>query len=803
MPAPVCSNLDVARSSRLHYFLRAFAPSRAIHPRSQRGAALVLVLAFVVLLTGLVMAFLANSLNNRKIAGSSVNQTKVELFAQGALDTIVGDLKQEIADGSTNSRYTNGAVITKIYTPLAPTNAAPSLVGSTGTNGLENLVKRSVRGQALNPGGTSHIAVADSSTNTSKNGRSISPARWNKPLLMAATSTNNLTPLTADPFTPPDWILVARDGTNPTGGALSDDMKYSSSNATTVVARYAYAVYDEGGLLDVNVAGYPLSGTPPYSSSNSDPTSSYKSVLAFADLTQLPGIGNMTAANQQTFINNLVGWRNYASARPDGTSLGNLTFASASSLTNYTGAVLSNTTGFLTTGNKALFNNQSDRMFTSRQQLLNFVLQGLGFTDGTDIQNLQTALQYMGTFSRDVNQPSYAPDPLRPTIVSDAGNLTWPIDYKGGSNAGGAGADDLINPSFLSVRCTSAFTRNDGSLAAVGEPLAKNRFALSKLAWLTYQGPSGDNNRTLTGNSTTGPDADITLLKNSGIGREFLQRGTAQTIFDTFGLSWITDNGVKKWVYNHSGTAPLAVVSGATTIKALSQVAALTPAREPDFVELLKAAICAGSKGKSACSCRLGSIQSPPEAGVWQHKYDTILDLQIIQIAANIIDQFDGDGYPTLIYFNPGLAAGLTPPTVAGVENLPYLIGERIITRKIIPPTFAGNLTDPITNPGVGAAFIMPNLWNPHDQNGSLGEPRPTDYRIYAESNPPDSPTPPSPISCGAAVSGLGSGGSISLSGGVSSGITLVASTSEILFNSTLVEKELTFSRNSLDFPQR
>ena len=178
----------------------------------------------------------------------------------------------------------------------------------------------------------------------------------------------------------------------------------------------------------------------------------------------------------------------------------------------------------------------------------------------------------------------------------------------------------------------------------------------------------------------------------------------------------------------------------------------------------------------------MGSIQTPPEAGVWQHKYDAILDLQIIQIAANIIDQFDGDGYPTLIYFNPGLAAGLTPPTVAGVENLPYIIGERIIMRKIIAPTFSGSLTDPITNPGVGAAFIMPHLWNPHDQNGSLGEPRPTDYRIYAESNPPDSPTPTTPISCEAAALGIGSTGNTTLYSSPSSGTTLVASTSEISF---------------------
>ena len=86
----------------------------------------MIVLAFVVLLTGLVLAFLADSLNNQKIAGASVSQTKVELFAEGALDTIIGDLKQEIADGSTSTNVITGLVTTTIYTPSPPTNAVPA-----------------------------------------------------------------------------------------------------------------------------------------------------------------------------------------------------------------------------------------------------------------------------------------------------------------------------------------------------------------------------------------------------------------------------------------------------------------------------------------------------------------------------------------------------------------------------------------------------------------------------------------------------------------------------------------------------
>jgi len=121
---------------RLRFSLRAIAPSRPSWPHRQNGAALVVVLAFVVLLTGLVMAFLAGSLNNRKLAGSSVNQTKVELFAQGALDTVINDLQQEIADGSTNTLVAIPTGNVTIYTPSGkrPPPRLPSCLQSPGSS---------------------------------------------------------------------------------------------------------------------------------------------------------------------------------------------------------------------------------------------------------------------------------------------------------------------------------------------------------------------------------------------------------------------------------------------------------------------------------------------------------------------------------------------------------------------------------------------------------------------------------------------------------------------------------------------
>jgi len=70
--------------------------------RQQRAAALVIVLAFLVLLTGLVVAYLSRTTSDRQVAHSSFHQSKVDQLAQSAMDNIIGDLRQEIANGSVN-----------------------------------------------------------------------------------------------------------------------------------------------------------------------------------------------------------------------------------------------------------------------------------------------------------------------------------------------------------------------------------------------------------------------------------------------------------------------------------------------------------------------------------------------------------------------------------------------------------------------------------------------------------------------------------------------------------------------------
>jgi len=693
--------------------------------RKKRGAALIIILAFIVLLTGLVLAFFSRAITERQVSNSSAAQTKADILARSAADVIVGDFKQEIVNGSTATVVGSGAGKSTIYTPTAAANMLPQQSGTPApaATPIPNFVRRSVRSDSLNgnPGVGSRASAVNSATDPSLNGRSMSLPRWNShyliPRLNSGSTLIDSTPVSS--FTAPDWVMVTTTGP-----------KLLTTPDPTTIGRYAYAVYDEGGLLDVNVAGYPSTSTAAQYG--------YKSSIAYADLKLLLTTGGTSTINSD----NIVGWRNYATTQPSGTLAGNYNF-DASAATRYFNCLLGSTSGFLTANpvpspSPATAASRTDQLFTSRQALLKF---------RRAVSMSQDALQYLGTFSRDLNQPSLSPDPARPKIVSgDGGNDAY-------------GGDDAINPSFLTVRVQTTKTggRNDASDLTQGEPLVKKRFALNRLAWLTYKGPSAARNQA---------DPDIQALINGGVNWNWLQLGTSANIQAYFGLTW--DPANSQWAYSIQN-------GGSGAIKTLSQVAAAN--REPDFVELLKAAIHVGSIAKGASSH--GDISSPAMPAIagalswedFQFRRDISTDHAIMQIAANIIDQYDCDGYPVSIKFDSG--AG--PVVFHGVENLPYFYRTRtgvVLLRAPNPypvnvtsadplppqdndglsagPTVDGlpagtslKLIDADMGTGLTATFLQPEIWNPHDRNSSRGSPRPgdsggTDLRLVADSSLPD-----------------------------------------------------------------
>ena len=667
--------------------------------RGGKGAALIITLNMIVIMLLTLMAFFSRSMFQRGIAKSSSAIAVEDIFAAGAVEVIISDLVQEISDGSNLTNFITGTgtniSTNTLYLPSSRSTMLPALAGSSGGAGLENLVKRSASGVPFYTGSAYYQegqtrASPSSSSASSLNGRTISSARWNKALLIARANTNSsydVTPIGA--FIPPDWILVSRAGGNPT--SWSDSLRWSATNNSTVIGRYAYAIYDEGGILDANVAGFPtaLSNSP-------SAIPSRKSGASFADLTQ---IGLST--NQ---INAMVGWRNHVSGAASG-SFPSYSFADNG--TNYAAAVLAVTNGFLknyntnVSGTNPSVSPRTDHLFTTRQQLISF----LSVAGTNNIASALNALRYLGTYSRDLNQPSFMPNPQRPTILGIG---------SGGNDS--AGNDDLINPFLLSTCVSFNYTRNDGARSIVGDPLVRKRFPLNYLSWVTWEGPSA-----------TASVSTKAALASSGVPMTTLQAGTAGNIQKYFGLTWNTNGS---WSYRSGTNSP---------IKTLAQVTLL--GRDPDFFELLKAGLTAGSLGKAYAAP--GSSTSTPE-GFNQTK-DNSLDAQILQIGANIIDQFDPDSYPSRIQFNDGALFGGSTQEYRGVEDLPYLYRVRegkIMTADSSPsvsllPKVGGTLT----NAGSAVVLLEPEIWNPH-LPATNSTNRPTSYRLIAQTVNPVTRSP-------------------------------------------------------------
>lgn len=382
---------------------------RPLVSNEKLGSALIIVLAFIVILSGLVVAYLSRSSADRQLASGSFNALKADELAKSALNVITGDLKQEITNGSTPAVVAGQT----IYNPTVAANVMPARSGvpSGPPELIPNLVRRSVRLDPIPvPGVGSRASPVNSTTNPSLNGRTVSLTRWNKHYLIprvTGATPSDTTPIAA--FVAPDWVMVT--GTGPQSITSAD---------LSVIGRYAFAIYDEGGLIDVNVAGYPP--FPNTTIAQSGP----KGILSFADLIVL---GMSTTA-----VPDLVGWRNFATAQPAGT-FGSFTFG-LTSATRYVDAVLANTNGFLQSNTTPFPGRaETDQIFPSRQTLIAY-RSSTSFSAGS--------MQYLGTFSRarnvsTLNSSQLVRFPLTKlqevksggdsaTILSDFG-LRWNADH--------------------------------------------------------------------------------------------------------------------------------------------------------------------------------------------------------------------------------------------------------------------------------------------------------------------------------------------------------------------------------------
>ena len=546
---------------------------------ASKGAALLIALAMVVLFTGLALAYFSRTTTDRQLAHSSYNDTSAEMLARTALDIVVSDFKQEILPPppATPPPITRANIQPAGYTPV------PQVAGSP----IPNLIRQSFFGDPT--GRTSNV----NSGTASANGRSISRARWNSHYLVprANPGNNALDSSPVSSFTAPDWVLVTAQG--PTPGP--------SPNA--VIGRYAFAVYDEGGLLDMSMAGYPSWSGLPNASCSPNPSATpwlvnvgRKGIMAFADLTALP---TSNASPAPTFppaqINNIVGWRNYATtlqsfsgfptATPSFTtdciqqaSYGDyfLDFGDPPfSIESLSDKLLASTYPFTSIWPN-FSNGRTDQAVMSRQELLR-LQRSLDNPPGSFSQNV---LQYMGTFSRERNWP--APD--------------WP-------NLNGHLSDGRFNMNNLAL--------------VIPNPLQCNIAHGQKRGWLT-----GKNKTKLC--------------------------GSFNQLIELFGLFWVSnpnnDNNKTPghWRYIwHTGPDPNGSPSpDYNSIICWDPNANRYQARQPDFFQILNYALNVSQGHTDHCG---GAVNN---------------QARTFGIGASLIDQYDSGA----ACFGPGATGGIQPP---------------------------------------------------------------------------------------------------------------------------------------------
>jgi len=517
---------------------------------SRRGVALVITLAFVVLLTIVVVAFLSRSLRENQIAKARTEGVKVDAVARTVSELVLFDLRQEIAAGSRPDGAPAGAQYTvegqRIYVPRSAETAGAQLVGLAGAQDPAatcNIVKIS---RATEPffSGTAYdtaayppadFASAVSTGEPTTAGRYFRSRDWNKPLLLKTADLSNDNSELLPGVKLPDWIMLTDQG-----------RKKITAPDSSVIGRFAYVIYDEGGLLDINVVGHPPS-LPAADRARKGP-------LALADLSRIPGVQDP---------GELVAWRNHATGGATGFSGESFPSPSAHGYLKY---VLNSP---LHKGFTQIY--PGDNSFLSRSDLLAFQ------AAHPDILAPES-LQHLGTFTRGANRPTWSPsrpetinpsDP-QPTFDYEAeaetstwsnrglANLRWPAD-KTIARPGPGGTTETIE-------------------VAKGDPVLLRRFPLSK----------------------------IRLLEDPV--------ANAREIAYYFGLRWVpaAAGAEAHWEYLHARKQKPTDTngSGRKYIRTIEEVAALTGnqtplslgdrgdyPREPNFFELLQAGILRGSAG--------------------------------------------------------------------------------------------------------------------------------------------------------------------------------------------------------------
>ncbi|MDZ4787339.1 MAG: hypothetical protein SH807_00165 [Blastochloris sp.] len=408
--------------------------------KEHKGFAIISVLLMLGLITIMLVAYLGLMRGDRISSQSYSQSLKAEQLALGGLDLVVKELKGEL------SKDADPTLIGDMpyYNNVTAKNILPTEVGVSAES-PEVLLKRSFTDPVffggINPNpskkeSTLFSTKINSASDKSQNGRFISKERWGK-VFLGDFKDNESTP---------NWILMTRAGSDSDG--TLDNSSNSLNNVESpnyAIGRIAYAVYDVGGLIDVNVAGHP-SGVSP-------------GLLAGSQA----ALGDSELDDLEVDNKALVAWRNVTSGTKFDTYLKDFAIPKGFTET-YTG----------------------DNTFVSRGDMIKAGLDGQAGLSKDALKNLTV-------FSRASLIPTWGPMKNGADMRGN-NNTTGNIAYK---TLADAGAVTTVNRNLPSLRVQNKFnrylTKADGTEviteAKIGEPLINKRFALTKLAWIGSNGP--------------------------------------------------------------------------------------------------------------------------------------------------------------------------------------------------------------------------------------------------------------------------------------------------------------------------
>jgi hypothetical protein len=490
--------------------MKQFSPRPSGH---RPGLAVVVVVSLTAMLTLLVVAFLLLSSTHRGSSSNDVAARQAKSIAETASEVLISSLVAEMREGSTVTTIGSGEDKKELFRIDDPKKmlperstkdslAAPEWDGKMWSNSdTLNLIKQSAREKEFFAGGPVLASDVNTASSRSIDGRSFAAVLWSQPRLFTPQYE-----LPAD--STPDWVYLTRDGSKPTVFTPANKTSVPPSGIPEpayVVGRFAYQIYNVGGLLDMNAAGYNPTGTK-------TEVIGGKGSLLLADLRAIPGL------NGSTTVADVVSWRN----KGDGSDL--------TEQINF-----SRRNGWMRPYNGS---NRSDNFFLNRADLIRFLEDKLGEDDA------RLALPYLSSFTRSFDRPSFQPSPNRPKIKFGAN--------QGGNNA--IGLDDNVNP--------GARSQANGTL------LAKKRFALENIDLLKNPSGNATRieklfGLTRSGNVWTyehGRSDDITPIGSTDMGSrkgtpDFFETLKAAIHVGSLGVQHGTDNSELQSALAASGLA--------------------------------------------------------------------------------------------------------------------------------------------------------------------------------------------------------------------------------------------------------